>query len=371
MARRSFGEVARPVAAHGLRRADPRVPRVEVLARVLREQLDARARAGEDDRLDVLGLQLREHLGGGARHAAADAELGVHDLGVVEPDEALAAGRAVVVDEVDRAAGERGGVRGGVGDGGRAADEDGVAAVEAADALQPPQHVGDVRAEDASIAVQLVDDDVAQVLEEPHPLRMVGEDAAVQHVGVRDHDVPGDAGGAPRARGGVAVVGLRADLAARGVGERAQLLELVLRERLRREEVERARRGVREDRAQHGHRVAERLARRRRRDDDLVAAGEGARDGARLVGVRSLDAARAQRRDDARVDGRGPVCVAGQLLGGAMPGERAARSRLEQRGCRFADAHGSPPTPFGGARTYVRTPELPFWSSRRPAMREG
>ena len=34
-------EVARPVAAHGLRRADPRVPRAEVLARVLREQLDA------------------------------------------------------------------------------------------------------------------------------------------------------------------------------------------------------------------------------------------------------------------------------------------------------------------------------------------
>ena len=102
----------------------------------------------------------------------------------------------------------------GVGDRRRAADEDGVGAVEAADAAQAADDVGDVAAEDAAVLVQLVDDDVAQVLEELHPLGVVRQDAGVQHVRVRDDDVPGLAHLAARVAGRVAVVGERLDVGA-------------------------------------------------------------------------------------------------------------------------------------------------------------
>ena len=45
-----------------------------------------------------------------------------------------------------------------------------------ADAPQAPEHVRDVAAEDAAVGVQLVDDDVAQVLEQLGPLRVVRQD---------------------------------------------------------------------------------------------------------------------------------------------------------------------------------------------------
>ena len=48
-----------------------------------------------------------------------------------------------------------------VGDGSGAADEGGVGAVEGADPVEAPDHVGDVTAEDAAVLVQLIDDDVA------------------------------------------------------------------------------------------------------------------------------------------------------------------------------------------------------------------
>ena len=61
----------------------------------------------------------------------------------------------------------------------RGADERGVRPVEARDAQEAPQHVGHVRAEDAPVRVELVDDDVAQVLQRARPARVVREDARV------------------------------------------------------------------------------------------------------------------------------------------------------------------------------------------------
>ena len=60
---------------------------------------------------------------------------------------------------------------------------------------------------DAAIVVQLVDHDVAQVLERLGPLGVVRQDARVQHVGIGEHHVGALADGAARVLRRVAVVG--------------------------------------------------------------------------------------------------------------------------------------------------------------------
>ena len=69
-----------------------------------------------------------------------------------------ARGRAVGVDERERAPGERARELQRVGDRRRGADEARLGPVDAGDPLQPPQHVGDVRAEHPAVGVGLVDD---------------------------------------------------------------------------------------------------------------------------------------------------------------------------------------------------------------------
>jgi len=51
----------------------------------------------------------------------------------------------------------------GIGDGGGAADENGVLPIEPADPHQPPDDVGQVGAEDPPIDMELVDNDVFQI----------------------------------------------------------------------------------------------------------------------------------------------------------------------------------------------------------------
>ena len=93
------------------------------------------------------------------------------------------------IDEFERLLGERFGEFPRVRDGGGAADELRIRAVEFADAAQAAEHVGEVAAVDAAVVVQLVDDEVAEVLERLRPVRVVRQDAAVQHVRVGEHDV--------------------------------------------------------------------------------------------------------------------------------------------------------------------------------------
>ncbi len=115
----------------------------------------------------------------------------------------------------------------------------------AADAAQPPQHVGEVAAEDAAVGVQLVDDDEAEVLEQADPLGVMRQDPRVQHVGVREHHLRPRADRAPRVLGRVAVVGEHAEVeAGRLVEDLRQAVEfgqLILGQRLGREEIQRPR----------------------------------------------------------------------------------------------------------------------------------
>ena len=72
-------------------------------------------------------------------------------------------------------------------------------------------------AEHAAIGMQLVDDDVAQVLEEPRPTCMVRQHAGVKHVRVGENDVGTLPDRFARVLRRVAVVGEGAQIASHGL----------------------------------------------------------------------------------------------------------------------------------------------------------
>ena len=292
-------QVAAAVPADHVRRARRALERI---LQIRRQDLDREAALREQDQLQVVPQELERDPAGLGEVRPPDAELRVDDRRVDEQEELLAARRAVLLDQLERTAGQPFGQLARVRDGRRRADEDRIRAVVPADALEPPEDVREVAAEHAAIRVQLVDDDEAQVLEQLRPARMVRQDARVHHVRIAEHDVRLAADRAPRIRRRVAVVGEHANLnvgiARDQLRERVQLRQLVLRQRLGREQIQRARRRILQDRVEHGRVVAERLARRGRRDRDDVAAGEHVRERLRLVRVELLDAARRKRRHE-------------------------------------------------------------------------
>jgi hypothetical protein len=152
--------------------------------------------------------------------------------------------------------------------------------------------------------MQFVDHDDPELLEQLEPLGVVREDRRVEHVRVRDHDLSG--GAHRRADRGrrVAVVRRGQDRQPGGCRELAEFADLILAERLGREQEQRAGSRVIGDGLHRGHRVAQGLARRRRsHDDDVLAAMDGF-DRLRLVGVQALDPATRQALGDPRVQPR-------------------------------------------------------------------
>jgi len=173
-----------------------------------------------------------------------------------------------------------------------------------ADALEATQDVGQVGAEHPAIGVELVDHDVAKVLEEVRPLRVVRQNPRVQHVGIGQHEVGARPHGPPCVLGRVAVVGEHPHLGQRP-RQRLELGQLILGQGLRREQVEDAGLRLIEQRLQRRQVVAQRLAGRRGRDDHDVTAGLDEFPDACLVAEQLLDPPCAQRLDDARVERRG------------------------------------------------------------------
>ena len=247
-----------------------------------------------------------------------DPELMVDDRRVDEDEELLAARRAASIDELERLLGQALGQLARIGDRRRRAEKHRIRPVVPADPPQPPQHVAEMAAEDAAIGVQLVDDHVAQVLEQLRPPRMVRQDARVHHVRIAEHEVRARADRPPRVLRRVAVVREDADLrrptlAAMRFAHRLQLGELILRERLRRKQIQRAAGRILQNRVQDRRVVAERLARRRRRDHDHVAAGRARvrsprPDACRAVRCRAPEAPLTSRRSSAA--GNGAYCAA-------------------------------------------------------------
>ena len=312
------------------------------------------ARVVVEDVLQVLGQHLdhqaglREHQGlqPGLDRDAGDAvalrarrgtqaQVGVDHRRVPQQHLLRPGGRAGFGDGADRCLDQRLGMRLRVADGGRAQDELRLHAVERADALEPAQHVGDVAAEHAAIGVHLVDDDVAQVLEELRPLGVMRQDRLVQHVRVGDHDVAVQADGLACIAGGVAVEGEGLDAEIAGTIEFQQLGHLVLGQCLGREQVQRL--GlVLHGRADHRQGVAQRLAAGGGGDDGHVLAALAGLPGFGLVAVELLDAAclqcSGQRRGYRVGNGRVAAFTAGN---GEAAGDAvlvaALQARAEQR----------------------------------------
>ena len=173
----------------------------------------------------------------------------------------------------------------------------------ATESPEAAQHVGHVAAEDAAIGVQLVDDDVAEVLEQHRPLRVMGQDPRVHHVGIGQHQVGARPHGPPGILRRVAIVGEHSQFR-KGLRDLFQLGELVLGQGLGRKEIEHACVGLPEQRLKHGQVVAERLARRRRRDDDDVVALLDQLPRLSLVGVELTDPACPKRIGEPGIDRR-------------------------------------------------------------------
>ena len=233
----------------------------------------------------------------------------VDDRRIDEDEELLAARRAAPVHDLEGLFGQPLGELARVGDRRRRAEKHGIRPVVTADPPQPPQHVAQVAAEDASIGVQLVDDHVAEVLEQLRPPRMVRQDARVHHVRIAQHQVRARPDRPPRVLRRVAVVGEHADLLAaklrgEGFGHRLQLGELILRERLGGKQIQRAAGGSCRIAVQDRRVVAERLARRRRRDHHDVTAGQRVLDRLGLMRVELRDPARLKRPQQTRIERR-------------------------------------------------------------------
>ena len=253
---------------------------------------------------------------------------GVEERRVPERDRPLGARRRVVLDDGRLLAGQRARELAGVRDRRRGEQELRLGAVDPREPAQPPQDVRDVRAEDAAVDVRLVDDDEAEVVEEVAPQVVARQDADVEHVGVREHEVrPAADLPAPLGRR-VAVVDRRADAGDAELPERARL---ILRERLRRVEVERARVPVGRERVEHREVERERLPRGgARRDDDVAAArGRGVRFG--LVRVELVDPAARERLAQRRMEASRAAALS------------APRARARSRGARARPRRGGRP----------------------------
>ena len=186
------------------------------------------------------------------------------------------------------------------------------------DAPQPPQNVRDVRAEDAAIRVHLIHDHVAKLGEEPPPASVIRKDALVEHVGVREDRVSGLAELTACRAGRVAVVGAGREHApeiARGVRESQEPAELVLRERLRREEIERRRFFLEQQPLQDRNVIGKRLPRgRSRRDDDMLSRTRQI-DCLRLVRIEARDVLGFQEVSERAREWLGELAVAGRARG--------------------------------------------------------
>ena len=221
----SIASLARQIAAaigeHPRRSA--RVA-IEDVFEVLGDHLDHQPRAREDDVLQP-GLGRHPRDAGGLRaRRGADAEVRIDHRRIPQQQMALALRRAAVGDRHHRRADQPLGQLGRIGDGRRGEDELRPDPIELADPLQPAEDISDVRAEHTTVAVQFVDDDERQRLEELRPLGVMRQDRLVQHVRVRDHDIAARAHRLARIARGVAVEGEGLDAEGgrcRSAGQRA------------------------------------------------------------------------------------------------------------------------------------------------------
>ena len=215
-------------------------------------------------------------------------ELGVEQRRVPQSDRPLGPGCRVVGDDRDVLTDERAAQLGRVPDRGRGEEELGQRLPATADAAQPAEDVRDVGAEDPPVHVRLVDDHVAEVVEDvlPAAVGVVREDPDGEHVRVREDDVRFLADSSAKVVRGIAVVDPHGEAAQ---AKRVQRSGLILGERLRRVEVQRAGVRVAEELVENGQVERQGLSARRAGRDEDVGACPRHLERFRLVGVQRVD----------------------------------------------------------------------------------
>ena len=197
---------------------------VEALRREAVDELRRLAALGEADRPQPTRRELREQPRGIPERARAQPELRVEERRVPDHDLALGPCGRVLIDDRRGLAGQLQRELARVRDRRGREEELRLRVVDPGEPPQPPEDVRHVRAEDAAVHVCLVDDDVAEVREHVSPAVVVREDADVEHVRVRQHDVRPLADLPPALARRVAVVDRGAEPLQPELGERARLV---------------------------------------------------------------------------------------------------------------------------------------------------
>ena len=198
------------------------------------------ARVRENDRLQVVLQEFLRDARGLVDVAAANAQRPIDHGRIVENKRFLGGRRAVRIQHFDLRLKKARGQLTGIRNRGGAANELRFASIKSCDTAQAAKDITQMTAENAPVSVQLVEDDVAQILEQPRPARVVREDAGVQHVGIRQDHVAFFANGFSRVGGRVTIVGKNAETIFEALVQVVEFCELILRERLRGEKIKRA-----------------------------------------------------------------------------------------------------------------------------------
>ena len=231
-------QIPAPVSANHFR---AHRPPGKIFFQVSHQNFRGQARVGKDN-----GFQAPHHKdlrqpAGLVQIRPANTELPVHHRRIVKHKKLFGGGRPVLIHQHDVLLDDARGQLSRIGDGCRGADKLRMATVKFRDALEPPDDVGQVAAENAAVVVQLVDDNVAKILKQPLPLGVVRQDARVQHVRVGDHQVGAGPDGFARVLRSVAVVGKGSKIVAQLFRPAVELHQLVLRQGLGGKKVERPR----------------------------------------------------------------------------------------------------------------------------------
>ncbi len=184
-------QIAAAIAANRL--GLPRLRAIRLLQ--IREQhLGVQPAIGEHDRLQLARKKFLGHARRLVQIAAANPQVAVHHRRIVENEKLFGGRGAVFFDHLDLFLDQLLRQLARIRNRRRAADELRIGAVKARHAPKPPQHVRQMAAEHAAIGVQFIQHDVAQIFEQPHPVRVVRQNAACAAC-------PGWRGSRGRARG--------------------------------------------------------------------------------------------------------------------------------------------------------------------------
>ena len=275
---------------------------LKAIFQVFRQYLYGEPTGSEENGLNPLLDERRGESPGGMNMAPANPQFFIDDGRVIEDEDFLRRRSPILINQEDIPFEKLFGQLLRIGNGRGATDELRLRPVKTADPIQPSQDIGHMSAEDSPVGMQFVNHHKFQILEEVHPLRVVGEDACMKHVRVRDHNIPPGANGLPSILRSVSVIGERGDQFSDPLDEFLEFKHLILRKGFGREEIKCLRRRRLQLRAQHGKVITKGLPGGGWANDDDILSLMNRLDRIDLMGIELLDSLCFQSLPDDGVD---------------------------------------------------------------------